>query len=85
MQQIIDSVSHGVPAALVEVVTLGRTLKKRAADVLAYFDRPRTSNGPTEARYRPVPLRSDGVAGAIAPMCRSSLTCRASVSGGRVG
>jgi transposase len=49
MQQLIDSVSHGVPAALVEVVMLGRTLKKRAADVLAYFDRPRTSNGPTEA------------------------------------
>jgi hypothetical protein len=28
MQQLIDSVSHGVPAALVELVTLGRTLKK---------------------------------------------------------
>jgi hypothetical protein len=27
----------------------GRTLKKRATDVLAYFDRPGTSNGPTEA------------------------------------
>ncbi|GAA1153688.1 hypothetical protein GCM10009579_37070 [Streptomyces javensis] len=26
-----------------------RTLKKRAADVLAHFDRPGTSNGPTEA------------------------------------
>ena len=32
-----------------EVITLGRTLKKRSADVLAYFDRPGTSNGPTEA------------------------------------
>ena len=49
MQQLIDSVSHGVPAALSEVITLGRTLKKRAADVLAYFDQPGTSNGPTEA------------------------------------
>jgi transposase len=49
MQQLINSVSHGVPAALVEVITLGRTLNKRAADVLAYFDRPGTSNGPTEA------------------------------------
>uniref|UniRef100_UPI002491B39E transposase n=1 Tax=Propioniciclava sinopodophylli TaxID=1837344 RepID=UPI002491B39E len=28
---------------------LGRTLNKRAADILAYFDRPGTSNGPTEA------------------------------------
>lgn len=49
MQRLIDSVRHGVPAALSEVLTLGRTLKKRAADVLAYFDRPGTSNGPTEA------------------------------------
>jgi transposase len=49
MRQIIDSISHGVPAALREVITLGRTLAKRAADVLAHFDRPGTSNGPTEA------------------------------------
>jgi transposase len=49
MEQLIGSVSHGVPAALSEVITLGRTLKKRSADVLAYFDRPGTSNGPTEA------------------------------------
>jgi transposase len=49
MQQLINSVSHGVPAALVEIITLGRTLNKRATDVLAYFDHPGTSNGPTEA------------------------------------
>jgi len=49
MQDLIDSLSHGVPAALTELITLGRTLKKRAADVLAYFERPGTSNGPTEA------------------------------------
>jgi transposase len=49
MTALIESVSTGVPAALTEVSTLGRTLKKRAADVLAYFDRPGTSNGPTEA------------------------------------
>jgi hypothetical protein len=34
---------------LTEIITLGRTLKTRAAEVLAYFDRPGTSNGPTEA------------------------------------
>ena len=28
--------------------TLGRTLKKRAVDVLAYFDRPGTNNEPTK-------------------------------------
>jgi Transposase len=38
-----------VPAALPELRRLGRTLKKRAGDMLAYFDRPGTSNGPTEA------------------------------------
>jgi transposase len=49
MAKVIASVDHGVPAALSEVTTLGRTLRKRSADVLAYFDRPGTSNGPTEA------------------------------------
>jgi transposase len=49
MSNLIDALSRGVPAALTELITLGRTLKKRAADVLAYFDRPGTSNGPTEA------------------------------------
>jgi transposase len=49
MVKLIASVSHGVPQVLTEIITLGRTLKRRAADVLAYFDRPGTSNGPTEA------------------------------------
>ena len=49
MQQLIDSLTSGVPALLVEARKLGRTLKQRAADILAFFDRPGTSNGPTEA------------------------------------
>ncbi len=49
MAAVIASVSSGVPAGLKELTSLGRTLKKRAADVLAYFDRPGSSNGPTEA------------------------------------
>lgn len=49
MTELIDSISSGGPKPLVEVITLGRTLVKRAADVLAFFDRPGTSNGPTEA------------------------------------
>jgi transposase len=49
MNKLIKSVSHAVPAALTEVITLGRTLNKRATDILAYFDNPHTSNGPTEA------------------------------------
>jgi transposase len=43
MQQLIGAISHSVPTALREVITLGRTLKRRAVDVLAYFDRPGTS------------------------------------------
>lgn len=46
MQQLIDSVKDGVPAAFTEVITLGRTLKKGTADVLAYFDRPTSATGP---------------------------------------
>jgi len=49
MTKIIEAVSSGVPTALFELHRLGRTMKQRAADILAYFDRPGTSNGPTEA------------------------------------
>ena len=41
--------STRVPRSLTELITLGRTLKRRATDILAYFDHPHTSNGPTEA------------------------------------
>lgn len=40
MAKLINDLGTGVTMALVEVAKLGRTLKKRAADVLAYFDRP---------------------------------------------
>jgi transposase len=49
MAALTATLSTGVPNSLAELITLGRTLKKRAADVLAYFDRPGTSNRPTEA------------------------------------
>ena len=49
MQSLIESVRQGVPTGLDELRRLGRTLSRRADDVLAYFDRPGTSNGPTEA------------------------------------
>ena len=41
MVNLIDALSSGVPKPLTELITLGRTLKKRAVDVLAYFDRHR--------------------------------------------
>ena len=49
LRAVIDSLRRGVPAALTELRRLGRTLARRAGDVLAYFDLPGTSNGPTEA------------------------------------
>lgn len=62
MQAVIDAVTSGVPAGLVEIRRLGRTLKQRAADVLAFFDRPGTSNGPTEAiNGRPEHLRGSAL------------------------
>lgn len=50
MQAEINTLtSTRVPSRLTELITLGRTLKRRAGDILAYFDHPHTSNGPTEA------------------------------------
>jgi transposase len=49
LTQIINELRAGVPKMLTELIALGRTLNRRADDVLAYVDRPGTSNGPTEA------------------------------------
>ena len=38
-----------IPDGLEKIQTLAKTLISRSQDVQAYFDRPRTSNGPTEA------------------------------------
>lgn len=48
MTKLITSVSQNIPPALVKITTLGRPLTKPATDVLAYFDRPSTPNGPSE-------------------------------------
>ena len=49
LHAVIETLRAGVPPALIELRRLGRTLHQRAEDVLAFFDRPGTSNGPTEA------------------------------------
>ena len=49
MEKVIAALRATVPDTLVELGKLGRTLTKRADDILAFFDRPGTSNGPTEA------------------------------------
>ena len=48
MTSLIDSTRRGVPAGLEEIAQLGRTLWRRRADILAFFDH-HASNGPTEA------------------------------------
>jgi transposase len=48
MTRLIDSIRRSVPAGLEEIAQLGRTLWRRRADILAFFDH-HVSNGPTEA------------------------------------
>lgn len=49
MQSVITAITSGVPAALAEIRKLGRTMRQHTTDILAFFDRPGTSNGPTKA------------------------------------
>jgi len=48
MSRVIDALRQGLPAGLEELAQLGRTLWRRRADILAYFDLG-ASNGPVEA------------------------------------
>lgn len=48
LNALINTLRTGVPAGLEELAQLGRTLQRRRADILAYFDH-HASNGPTEA------------------------------------
>ena len=61
LSTLIDTLSTGVTTETTELITLGRTVKRRAADVLAYFTRPGTSNGPTEALGRLEHLRGSAL------------------------
>ncbi|MCV0003561.1 transposase, partial [Mobiluncus mulieris] len=52
MQQVIEKLANipkDIAAGLPELRRLGGTLKRRAGDILAYFDHPHSSNEPTEA------------------------------------
>lgn len=49
MEQLIKDIGTKVPQGLPELKKLGGTLRRRKADVLAYFDHVGSSNGPTEA------------------------------------
>jgi len=49
LKATIEAIAAGVPSGLAEIKKLATTMKRRAGDILAYFQRPGTSNGPTEA------------------------------------
>ena len=50
LRQLITTITRpDLPHTCIELARMGRTLKRRAGDILAYFDHPHTSNGPTEA------------------------------------
>lgn len=49
MSKVIDTLSPDVPQALEELAEPDPTLNKRRTGILAYFDHPHTTGGPTEA------------------------------------
>ena len=50
LRQLITTLTRpGLPHTCIELARMGRTFTRRAGDILAYFDHPHTSNGPTEA------------------------------------
>ena len=55
MQAEINTLtSTRVPSRLTKPITLGRTLKRRTTDILAYFDHPHTTSDPTQAINAPL-------------------------------
>ena len=49
LRELIDVLKTTTPTWFVELRKLAYTLDRRRVDILAYFDHPGTSNGPTEA------------------------------------
>jgi len=49
LRELIDVVKATTPVRFVELRKLGYTLDRCRVDILAYFDHPRSSNGPAEA------------------------------------
>ena len=52
-ESLITKLTHAVPACLTEAATLGRTLKKRAADILTFLRPPRHQQRPHRNHQRP--------------------------------
>ncbi|WP_282860512.1 ISL3 family transposase [Pseudoclavibacter helvolus] len=49
LRAVINALAEATAKTVPELATLGTTFKRRAADILAFFDHPGSSNGPTEA------------------------------------
>ena len=50
LRQLITTITRpDLPHTCIELARMGRTFKRRAGDILAYFDHPHTTGGPTEA------------------------------------
>ena len=49
LSRLIRNLNRSAKTLPIELRRLGRTLQRRATDILAYFDKTGTSNGPTEA------------------------------------
>ena len=52
-EEIARLTSTSMPSSLTELITLGRTLKRRAGDILAYFDNPTHQQRPHRSHQRP--------------------------------
>mgnify|MGYP001691402438 CR=1 FL=1 len=53
MKSLITKLTHAVPACLTEAAALGRTLKKRAADILTFLRPPPHQQRPHRSDQRP--------------------------------
>ena len=51
-EEIARLTSTSMPSSLTELITLGRTLKRRATDILAYFDHPPHQQRPHRSHQR---------------------------------
>lgn len=70
MEKLIASVSSGVPAALSEIITIGRTLKKRARGVVATSGSSGRRSIPASARAKPPTRPGSSTAVLGESMCR---------------
>lgn len=75
MVKLIRSLSGGVPSVLTEVISLGQTLKKRAVDILAYFDHPELQTAPPKPSTAASNTHEDHPSGSATSPTMSHTAC----------